>query len=143
MWWLRILDWLTTFLIHLSDLDSHIYAIHLQNIGVAYADARAGIIGKDGEFIHWANLDQVRIGNGKNAPSAILVYYENFKFAQDLAVNSIAKNRDHSIEVDSMAKRGVEPTEFNIVTAGSHLLNIDKKIRLETQHWFSYSRRYP
>ena len=86
------------------------YAIHLQNIGVAYADARAGIIGKDGEFIHWANLDQVRIGNGKNAPSAILVYYENFKFAQDLAVNSIAKNRDHSIEVDSMAK--VTPGDY-------------------------------
>jgi len=86
------------------------YAIHLQNIGVAYSDARAGIIGKDGEFIHWANLDQVRIGNGKNAPSAILVYYENFKFAQDLAVNSIAKNRDHAIEVDSMAK--VTPGDY-------------------------------
>jgi predicted RecB family nuclease len=86
------------------------YAIHLQNIGVAYSDARAGIIGKDGEFIHWANLDQVRIGKGKNAPSAILVYYENFKFAQDLAFNSIAKNRDHSIEVDSMAK--VTPGDY-------------------------------
>lgn len=31
-------------------------------------------------------------------------------------------------EVDSMVKRGIEPTEFNIITAGSHLLNIDKKI---------------
>jgi len=31
-------------------------------------------------------------------------------------------------EVSSMAKKGVEPTEFNIITAGSHLLNIDKKI---------------
>jgi predicted RecB family nuclease len=86
------------------------YAIHLQNIGVAYADARAGIIGKDGEFIHWANLDQVRLGRGKNAPSAILVYYENFKFAQDLALNSMAKNMDHAVEVDSMAK--VTPGDY-------------------------------
>jgi len=86
------------------------YVIHLQNIGLAFTDARAGIIGKDGEFIHWANLDQVRLGRGKNAPSAILVYYENFKFAQDLAVNSIAKNRDHAVEVDSMAK--VTPGDY-------------------------------
>ncbi len=31
-------------------------------------------------------------------------------------------------EVDLMVKKGIEPTEFNIITAGSHLLNIDKKI---------------
>ena len=86
------------------------YAIHLQNIGLAFTDARAGIIGKDGEFIHWANLDQVRLGRGKNAPSAILVYYENFKFAQDLALTSIAKNKDHAVEVDSMAK--VTPGDY-------------------------------
>ncbi len=86
------------------------YAIHLQNIGLAYSDARAGIIGKDGEFIHWANLDQVRIGSGKSAPSAILVYYENFKFAQDLAVKAIAKNTDHEVEVDSIAR--VTPGDY-------------------------------
>lgn len=86
------------------------YVIHLQNIGLAFTDARAGIIGKDGEFIHWANLDQVRLGRGKAAPSAILVYYENFKFAQDLALNSIAKNKDHAVEVDSMAK--VTPGDY-------------------------------
>jgi predicted RecB family nuclease len=86
------------------------YAIHLQNIGLAFTDARAGIIGKDGEFIHWANLDQVRLGRGKNAPSAILVYYENFKLAQDLALTSIAKNKDHAVEVDSMAK--VTPGDY-------------------------------
>lgn len=86
------------------------YAIHLQNIGLAYSDARAGIIGKDGEFIHWANLDQVRIGSGKSAPSAILVYYENFKFAQDLAVRAIAKNIDHEVEVDSIAR--VTPGDY-------------------------------
>ena len=86
------------------------YAIHLQNIGLAYSDARAGIIGKDGEFIHWANLDQVLIGSGKNAPSAILVYYENFKFAQDLAVRAIAKNIDHTVEVDSIAR--VTPGDY-------------------------------
>jgi predicted RecB family nuclease len=86
------------------------YAIHLQNIGLGYSDARAGIIGKDGEFIHWANLDQVRIGSGKNAPSAILVYYENFKFAQDLAVRAIAKNIDHTVEVDSIAR--VTPGDY-------------------------------
>ena len=89
------------------------YAIHLQNIGVAYSDARAGIIGKDGESIHWANLDQVRLGAGKNAPSAILVYYENFKFAQDLAVSSIAKNRDHAIQVDSIAR--VTPGDYGCI----------------------------
>jgi predicted RecB family nuclease len=86
------------------------YAIHLQNIGLAFTDARAGSIGKDGEFIHWANLDQVRLGRGKNAPSAILVYYENFKLAQDLALTSIAKNKDHAVEVDSMAK--VTPGDY-------------------------------
>lgn len=80
------------------------YVIHLQNIGLAFTDARAGIIGKDGEFIHWAYLDQVLLGRGKNAPSAILVYYESFKAAQDLALKSIAKNKDHAIEVDSIAK---------------------------------------
>jgi predicted RecB family nuclease len=86
------------------------YVVHLQNIGLAFTDARAGIIGKDGEFIHWANLDQVRIGKGKNAPSAILVYYENFKFAQDLALKSIAKEKNHALEVDSMAK--VTPGDY-------------------------------
>jgi predicted RecB family nuclease len=86
------------------------YVIHLQNIGLAFTDARAGIIGKDGEFIHWANLDQVRLGRGKAAPSAILVYYENFKFAQDLALSSMAKNKDHLIEVNSMAK--VTPGDY-------------------------------
>ena len=86
------------------------YAIHLQNLGLAFTDARAGIIGKDGEYIHWANLDLVRIGKGKNAPSAILVYYENFKFAQDLALKSIAKEKNHALVVDSMAK--VTPGEY-------------------------------
>ena len=86
------------------------YAIHLQNLGLAFTDARAGIIGKDGEFIHWANLDQVRLGRGKNAPSAILVYYESFKAAQDLALQSIAKNKNHDIVVNSMAK--VTPGDY-------------------------------
>ena len=86
------------------------YAIHLQNLGLAFTDARAGIIGKDGEYIHWANLDLVRIGKGKNAPSAILVYYENFKFAQDLALKSIAKEKNHALVVDSMAK--VTPGDY-------------------------------
>ena len=86
------------------------YAIHLQNLGLAFTDARAGIIGKDGEYIHWANLDLVRIGKGKNAPSAILVYYENFKFAQDLALKSIAKEKNHALVVDSIAK--VTPGDY-------------------------------
>lgn len=86
------------------------YSVHLQNLGLAFSDARAGIIGKDGEFIHWANLDQVRLGRGKAAPSAILVYYENFKKAQDLALKAIAKNQDHSIEVDVIAK--VTPGDY-------------------------------
>jgi predicted RecB family nuclease len=86
------------------------YVIHLQNIGLAFTDARAGIIGKDGEFIHWANLDQVRLGRGKAAPSAILVYYENFKFAQDLALKSIAKEENHALVVDSIAK--VTPGDY-------------------------------
>ena len=86
------------------------YSVHLQNIGLAFTDARAGIIGKDGEFIHWANLDQVRLGRGKNAPSAILVYYESFKAAQDLALQSIAKNKDHAKVVDSIAK--VTPGDY-------------------------------
>lgn len=86
------------------------YSVHLQNIGLAFTDARAGIIGKDGEFIHWANLDQVRLGRGKNAPSAILVYYESFKAAQDLALQSIAKNKDHAKVVNSIAK--VTPGDY-------------------------------
>jgi predicted RecB family nuclease len=80
------------------------YAVHLMNLGLGFTDARAGIIGKDGEFIHWAYLDQVLLGRGKNAPSAIITYYENFKRAQDLALKSIEKDKDHSIVVDSMAK---------------------------------------
>lgn len=80
------------------------YVIHLQNLNLAFTDARAGIIGKDGEYIYWANLDQVRLGRGKSAPSAILVYYENFKKAQDLANDAIAKNADHSLQVDSIAR---------------------------------------
>jgi predicted RecB family nuclease len=80
------------------------YAVHLMNLGLGFTDARAGIIGKDGEFIHWAELDQVLLGRGKAAPSAILVYYENFKKAQDLALQSIAKDKDHSIQVDSIAR---------------------------------------
>lgn len=86
------------------------YVIHLQNIGLAFTDARAGIIGKDGEYIHWANLDQVRLGRGKLAPSAILVYYENFKFAKDLVLKSIAKDKNHSLEVNSIAK--VTPGDY-------------------------------
>jgi hypothetical protein len=42
--------------------------------------------------------------------------------------NNVDLDTQIANEVDSMAKRGIEPTEFNIVTAGSHLLNIDKKI---------------
>ena len=80
------------------------YAVHLQNLGLAFTDARAGIIGKDAEFIHWANLDQVRLGRGKAAPSAVLVYYESFKKAQDLALKAIMKNTDHVTKVDSIAK---------------------------------------
>jgi predicted RecB family nuclease len=86
------------------------YVVHLQNIGLAFTDARAGIIGKDGELIHWAHLDQVRLGRGKAAPSAILVYYENFKKAQDLALASIAKNADQSLFVDSIAR--VTPGDY-------------------------------
>ena len=86
------------------------YSIHLQNLGLAFTDARAGIIGKDGEFIHWANLDQVLLGRGKAAPSAILVYYEEFKRATDLAIKAIAKDKDHSIHIDSIAK--VTPGDY-------------------------------
>lgn len=80
------------------------YSIHLQNLGLSEPDGRAGIIGKDGEFIHWAQLDQVLLGRGKNAPSAILVYLDSFKYATDLALQSIAKNSDHSLSVDSIAR---------------------------------------
>lgn len=80
------------------------YSIHLQNLGFALPDGRAGIIGKDGEFFHWAQLDQVLLGAGKAAPSAIIVYYEKFKIAQDLSLKAIAKDKDHSIFVNSKSR---------------------------------------
>jgi predicted RecB family nuclease len=89
------------------------YVVHLQNLNLAFTDAQAGIIGKDAEFIHWANLDQVRLGRGKAAPSAILVYYDSFKKAQDLALKAIVKNTNHASKVDSIAK--VTPGDYGCV----------------------------
>ncbi len=80
------------------------YMKHLRNIGLAPSDLRAGLIGRDGQKIVWAKLDQVRFGGGKNAPDALTLYAEKFLKAKSLISDAIRRNDDSSVQVDSMAR---------------------------------------
>ena len=80
------------------------YMTHLQNIGLAPHDLKAGIIGKDGEKISWGFLDKVTFGRGKNAVNAMTTYQEQFIEAKELALTARKRNDDETIHVDSIAR---------------------------------------
>ncbi len=81
------------------------YMTHLQNIGLAPHDLRAGIIGKDGISIAWVKLDQVTFGSGKNASDAMTEYQQNFLEAKSIAEAATLRNADKKTTVDSMARQ--------------------------------------
>jgi len=89
------------------------YMTHLRNIGLAPADLRAGIIGRDGQRIAWAKLDQVKFGLGKNAPDAMTLYAEKFLKAKALVIAAVKRNDDATVQVDSMAR--METGDFGCV----------------------------
>ena len=80
------------------------YMTHLQNIGLAPHDLRAGIIGKDAEWIAWANLDQVTFGAGRNAFDAMTKYDQQFLDSRELVMKAQKRNDDPSVLVDSIAR---------------------------------------
>lgn len=89
------------------------YMVHLQNIGLAPADLRAGVIGKDGERITWGYLNRTKIGRGKNAPDVMSLYIEKFLIGKEIIKKSKLRNEDSSVQINSMAR--METGDFGCV----------------------------
>ena len=70
------------------------YQRHLEYMGIADAQARAGIIGRDIERIAWGSLSSTVSGRGKNAISVLATY--DLEFARSLQVVSAAVERNQN-----------------------------------------------
>ena len=73
------------------------YLIHLQSLGVANQDSRAGVIGIDGKYITWANLAQTTFGVGVKSETALARYYRTFAAARRIIELSLLHARDASV----------------------------------------------
>jgi|GEM_PF-1485204 len=70
------------------------YSEHLGRIGVRDNSQRAGIIGSEGTFIAWMDLNQTLFGRGKGAQSAIARYHQQFAEAQQIIERSLVRAKD-------------------------------------------------
>lgn len=79
------------------------YQRHLEAMGIADPEARAGIIGRDVDRIVWGKLSETTFGVGAKKQSALSAY--DLEFARSLAVaeSAEARNTDASIPAPAMS----------------------------------------
>ncbi len=70
------------------------YVEHLGLIGVRDTVQKAGIIGREGDFIAWSNLDQTFFGSGKSAISVMTKYHQAFAEAKEVIAEAFIHAKD-------------------------------------------------
>lgn len=73
------------------------YVTHLADLGIGFYEPIAGIIGRDGEFITWANLHGTTFGKGLTKETALGLYLKQFEAAFAVVKQAMNRNEDPSI----------------------------------------------
>lgn len=81
------------------------YLSHLTLVGFTDGANLAGIIGKDGESIHWSNLDRTSFGRGNSALSATQIYKKNFDKNLDLAQQALERSKNPTLPLVTIPRR--------------------------------------
>ena len=81
------------------------YLSHLTLVGFTDGKNLAGIIGKDGQFIHWSYLDRTSFGRGNSAISAIQIYKKNFDKSLDIAHQALERSKNPTLPLVTIPKR--------------------------------------
>jgi predicted RecB family nuclease len=74
------------------------YVTHLSEIGIGYEVPIAGIIGRDGDFVTWADLQESTYGSGASKENAMQMYARKFKEALEVVEQSTLRNSDDSVQ---------------------------------------------
>ena len=81
------------------------YLSHLSLIGFTDGNNLAGIIGKDGEFIHWSYLDRTSFGRGNSALSATQIYKRNFDKSLKIAQQALERSKNPTLPLVTIPRR--------------------------------------
>lgn len=73
------------------------YVVHLRELGIGSATPKAGIIGRDGASIAWANLSATTFGRGITAETALSRYERKFSESMHVAEQAVKRNLDANI----------------------------------------------
>ena len=78
------------------------YVTHLSEIGIGYEVPIAGIIGRDGDFVTWADLQESTYGSGASKENAMQMYARKFKSSLEVVTQSILRNADDSVQAPAI-----------------------------------------
>lgn len=73
------------------------YVTHLSQLGIGSGSTMAGIIGRDGSSIVWADLSATTFGRGSSAESAMERYLRKFAESEFVVERAIMRNLDQRI----------------------------------------------
>jgi len=73
------------------------YVTHLNHIGIGGGSTMAGIIGRDGASIAWADLSATTFGRGGSAESAMDRYLSKFAASEFVVEQAIKRNLDPTV----------------------------------------------
>ena len=73
------------------------YVTHLNQLGIGRGDTRAGIIGRDGRSIAWADLSATTFGLGNAVENAMDRYLRKFAESEYVVEQAIKRNSDQTI----------------------------------------------
>ena len=81
------------------------YLSHLSLVGFSDGNNLAGIIGKDGEYIHWSYLDRTTFGRGNSALSTTQIYKRDFDKSLDVAQKATERSKNPTLPLITIPKR--------------------------------------
>ena len=73
------------------------YVTHLNQLGISSGSTLAGIIGRDGSSIAWADLSETTFGRGSSAETAMDRYLRKFAESESVVEQAIKRNLDQTI----------------------------------------------
>ena len=73
------------------------YVTHLNQLGIGSGSTLAGIIGRDGSSIAWADLSATTFGRGSSAETAMDRYLRKFAESESVVEQAIKRNLDQTI----------------------------------------------
>ena len=81
------------------------YVRHLQSLGFSEGSTWAGVLGKESDFIAWAQLDGLNFGRGKDAVSVFTLYETDLQVAAQIIEKSQRRNEDRTLEPVEVPRR--------------------------------------